>query len=228
MIDSEDIISLEDVAFGYPTGGFELHIPALGIRPQERVAVIGPSGSGKTTLISLIAGLLTPRSGHVRVADLALSAASDTHRRSFRIANIGFVFQEFELLDYLSVRENILLPYRVSNALCLTRDVRDRAAELAESLHIADKLGRYPRKLSQGERQRVAICRALITQPALIIADEPTGSLDVETAADMLDLLFTVAEQHDATLLVVTHDRALLDRFDRTLGMRALTAGIHA
>jgi putative ABC transport system ATP-binding protein len=218
------MITIQDLEFGYPDSGFRLSIAAERIERGERVALVGPSGSGKTTLISLIAGILTPRTGRVVVDDVELSATGDERRRAFRIAHIGFVFQEFELLDYLSVRDNILLPYYVSDALRLDDAVRRRAASLAEALRIGDKLRRFPRKLSQGERQRVAICRALATQPKLLIADEPTGSLDAATANIILRELFDMARAHDATLIVVTHNRALLTDFDRTLDMAQFAA----
>ncbi len=219
------MIEIQDLEFGYAGGGFRLKIPNLRIDRKQRFVLVGPSGSGKTTLISLIAGIITPQSGRVRVSDFDISAASDDQRRAFRIKNIGFVFQEFELLNYLSVRDNILLPFHVSTALDLSRAAATRAEELAHALRIGDKLRRSPGQLSQGERQRVAICRALVTRPQLLVADEPTGNLDADTAQVILNLLLEAAAGHDATLLVVSHNPTLFDSFDRTINVCDYGAG---
>jgi putative ABC transport system ATP-binding protein len=144
----------------------------------------------------------------------------DDQRRSFRITNIGLVFQEFELLDYLSVLDNILLPYRINPALKLEAAVKDRAAKLAEQMGIGDKLERHPGKLSQGERQRVAVCRAVLPEPALMLTDEPTGNLDPANKGRVLDLILDYAKQSGATLLTVTHDHDLLQRFERVIDIK--------
>ena len=138
-------------------------------------------------------------------------------RRDFRITHIGFVFQDFELLDYLNVLDNILHPYRITRALKLTQPIEQRAIELANGLEIGDKLRRFTGELSQGEKQRAAICRALLPQPQLILADEATGNLDPRNKGKILDLLFENVDSHNATLLAVTHDHELLPRFDRVI-----------
>jgi len=138
-------------------------------------------------------------------------------RRNFRISEIGFIFQEFALIDYLNVEENILLPYFVNGSLTLTQEVRDSASTLAGRLGIHDKLRRHPAQLSGGEKQRVAICRALSAKPCLIIADEPTGNLDPKNSAAVTDLICEAATQQKATLIMVTHDHSVLDRFDRII-----------
>ncbi|MCK4988002.1 MAG: ATP-binding cassette domain-containing protein, partial [Desulfobacterales bacterium] len=163
--------------FRYPDSEFCLNVPQFKIKKSEKVAVIGPSGSGKTTLLNLIAGILTPVKGIVNVDNVKVSELADAGRRNFRITNMGFVFQDFELLDYLNVLDNILHPYRITGALILNKEVRVRASELAEQMGIDDKLNRHPNDLSQGEKQRTAICRALLPQPKLLLADEPTGNL---------------------------------------------------
>jgi ABC-type lipoprotein export system ATPase subunit len=150
-----------------------------------------------------------------------LSTLSDARRRDFRIANIGLVFQEFELLEYLTVLDNILLPYRINPSLKLDLSVRRRAEQLAEQVGIADKLSRFPRRLSQGERQRVAVCRAVLPQPALLLADEPTGNLDPLNKDRVLDILFDYAVATGATMLAVTHDHDLLGRFARVIDFKA-------
>jgi putative ABC transport system ATP-binding protein len=209
------MIHIKNLEFYYRSGEFRLHIPEFDVFAAEKVAVIGPSGSGKTTLLNLVAGIITPVSGLVNVDDVNVSKLNDTGRRDFRVSNIGFVFQEFELLDYLIVFDNVLHPYRITGALKLDKDVRARATALTREMGIGDKLKRTPNDLSHGEKQRVAICRALLPQPKLILADEATGNLDPENKSLILDLLFSAVSDHDATLLAVTHDHELLKRFDR-------------
>ncbi len=211
------MIQIQSLKFQYPGTEFRLQIPEFNLAQFEKVAVIGPSGSGKTTLLNLIAGILTPLNGRVAVGDLEINALSDAERRDFRIRNIGFVFQDFELLDYLDVMDNILHPYRITSALKLDRDVRVRAVALAENMGIGDKLRRRPDELSHGEKQRAAICRALLTNPELILSDEATGNLDPSNKTKILDLLFQTVEDHKASLLAVTHDYELLKRFDRVV-----------
>jgi putative ABC transport system ATP-binding protein len=211
------MIRIDSLSFTYPGAEFLLNIPTLHVAADEKVAVIGPSGSGKTTLLNLVAGILIPLQGWVDCAGVHVSALGDRERRDFRISTIGFVFQDFELLDYLDVRDNILYPYRITRALRLTTEVRERAAGLAEQMGIGDKLRRRIDHLSQGEKQRVAICRALLPSPRLVLADEATGNLDPRNKAHILELLFRSVEAHDATLLAVTHDHELLTHFDRVV-----------
>jgi len=211
------MVRLENVTFGYGAGGFRLRVPEFALEDRERVAIVGPSGSGKTTLLNLIAGILTPDAGHIDVAGTAVSDLADAARRRFRASQIGFVFQDFALLDYLTARQNIYYPFRITPALTLDDAVRDRAEALAASCGIADKLDRHPGGLSQGEQQRVAICRALVTQPKLILSDEATGNLDPDSKTRILDLLFEQASEAGAAVLAVTHDHELLPRFERVL-----------
>ena len=182
--------------------------------------MIGPSGSGKTTLLHLVSGVLLPPGGRVLVDGTEVSNLPDGQRREFRIGTIGMVFQEFELLDYLSVLDNILLPYRIGEKLQLDNSVRERAIGLAHSVGIGDKLTRYVNRLSQGERQRVGVCRALLTRPRLLLADEPTGNLDPSNKGRVLEILLNYAETNGATLVTVTHDHDLLDQFDRVVDFR--------
>ena len=215
------MISISDMRFSYPTGGFHLDIGSLAVGKGSSAAVIGQSGTGKTTLLNLMAGVVAPNAGHLVVNGTEVSKLDDPHRRDFRIRNIGMIFQEFELLEYLTVLDNILLPYRISAALKLDKTVRERASELAEQVGIADKLKRHPRLLSQGERQRVAICRALLTDPPLILADEPTGNLDPENTDRVLDIVFDYMAANNSTLICVTHERHYLDRFDEVVDFAA-------
>jgi len=202
-----------------------MEVRALEVERGARTACVGPSGTGKTTLVHLIAGVLRPEAGTVHVAGRDLGRMTDAEVREFRIANIGMVFQEFELLDYLSSLDNILLPYRVASALVLDRSVRSRARELAGAMGIDHVLTRRPARLSQGERQRVALCRALVTQPALLLCDEATGNLDPESAARGMSLLFDAVAARGATLFLVTHDHSVLDRFEQIIDTRELFTG---
>lgn len=214
------MIEVRDLEFRYGAGEFQLNVPELAIERASRTACIGPSGSGKTTLLNLVAGIITPQQGRVVTNGVAVSQLSDAERRGFRITNIGLVFQEFELLEYLSVLDNILLSYRINPALKLDSVVRERAAALAEQMGIVDKLRRHPGKLSQGERQRVAVCRAVLPEPALLLTDEPTGNLDPANKWRVLELILDHVVQSGATLVTVTHDRDLLDHFDRVIDIK--------
>lgn len=209
------MVRIEELTFGYGEGGFRLRVPDFMLQDGERVAIVGPSGSGKTTLLNLIAGILTPDQGRIEVAGTEVSNLADAERRKFRASRIGFVFQDFALLDYLPARQNILYPYRITPALILDAEARDRAETLAVACGIGDKLDRHPSELSQGEQQRVAICRALVTKPRLILSDEATGNLDPDSKARILDLLFERAADAGASVLAVTHDHELLPRFGR-------------
>jgi putative ABC transport system ATP-binding protein len=211
------MIRIEALDFTYPVAEFFLRIPELYVAPREKVAVIGPSGSGKTTLLNLVAGILVPAHGRINCAGVEISTLIDRERRDFRISTIGLVFQDFELLDYLDVLDNILHPYRITGALRLTGEVREQAAALAHQMGIGDKLHRRVEHLSQGEKQRVAICRALLPSPRLVLADEATGNLDPRNKGHILELLFRSVEAHGATLLAVTHDHELLPHFDRVV-----------
>ncbi len=219
------MIKISDVEFSYGRGDFRLQIERLEVAEGAKTALIGPSGSGKTTFLSLVSGTLLPLTGSVRVDGQEISSMTDAARREFRITNIGFVFQDFELLEYLSVLDNILHPYRINRALRLTAEVRSRARQLAEETGLSDKLRRWPDQLSQGERQRVAICRALLARPKLLLADEPTGNLDPKNKDRILDLLLDYAQSSHATVLVVTHDLGLLKRFDRVVDFQAYHTG---
>jgi len=214
------MINIEQLHFSYLTGDFHLYISKLNVDQGEKVAVIGPSGSGKTTLLNLIAGIIPVINGNIRVGETRIDKLNDAQRRDFRIQNIGFVFQDFELLDYLNVIDNILHPFRITGALKLDEDVRKRAVALAENMGIGDKLKRQTNNLSHGEKQRNAICRALLPHPKLILADEATGNLDPDNKDRILDFLFQAVDEHEASLLAVTHDHELLKKFDRIVDFR--------
>ena len=216
------MIRIKNLHFGYSEGDFSLQVADLQVEARSTTALIGPSGSGKTTLLNLIAGITSPRAGQIEVDGVDVTALSDAARRAFRVSRIGLVFQEFELLEYLNVLDNILLPYRINSALALDEAARHRAVKLAESVGLQGKLNRYPARLSQGERQRVAVCRALSAEPVLLLADEPTGNLDPANAQLVLDLLFELAGRTGTTVVAVTHDHALLPRFQRVIDFASI------
>ncbi len=217
------MIEAQDVEFNYrAAGSFALRLTSLTVTGGERVAVVGPSGAGKTTLLHLIAGILTPDRGRISVHGLELTELGPDDRRDLRLLRLGLIFQDLELLEYLDLVDNVLLPYRVSPFLELDRTARDRAAHLLEAVGLGDRLKDRPGRLSKGERQRVAFARALSTRPSLVLADEPTGNLDGETRDRVAKLLFDHAAREGATLVVVSHDPELVERFDRVLDVREL------
>ncbi len=212
---------IEGLEFAYPGGEFGLRLDELRLEAGETAVLVGPSGSGKTTLLDLAAGIRLADRGRVLADGFDWKAHSDAARRRRRIGRVGLVFQEFELLDHLSVRENLLLPFFLNPAQTLDDAARERARGLAEAAGIAAHLDRGPRVLSHGERQRVAICRALVTSPCLVLADEPTGNLDPETTGVVLELLLDQTRAARASLLMVTHDRELLGAFERVFDLGA-------
>lgn len=218
-----DLIEFDAVRFGYgPGSNFELHVPSLAFAANQHCAITGPSGCGKTTLLHLMAGILQPDEGRITNQSVTVSRLSDKARRAFRIRQVGLVFQAFELLDYLNVLDNVLLPYRAHPDLVLDDPVRERAETLIRSVGLAGKERRSVRQLSQGEQQRVAVARALCTNPPLVLADEPTGNLDPANKIRIIDLLKSAAEETGSTIITVTHDHSLLDRFDRVIDFDTL------
>jgi len=220
------MIEIRNLRFRYPVGGFRLAVPEFCVDAGETVAIVGASGSGKSTLLSLVAGILQPDAGHVAVDGVEVSALADGARRAFRLHRLGLVFQEFELLEHLDARDNVLLPCRLSAQLRVTAELEQRAADLVGEVGLGDKLRRNVRRLSQGERQRVALARGLLLEPPLLLCDEPTGNLDPNTTATVIELLLERVREHGTTLLVVTHDHELLPRFGRVLDMRDFQEGV--
>ena len=215
------MINIRELYFEYPGSDFTLNIPELDIKGGSKVAVIGPSGYGKTTFLNLLSGINIPNKGLIQIEGRNIGLLSDSQRRSFRISNVGFVFQNFELVEYLTILDNILLPYRINPSLKMTGEARSRAERLAERMGIGDKIKRNVTKLSQGEMQRVAICRALLTEPRLLLADEPTGNLDPRNKELTMNALFEYSEQYNSTLVTVTHDHGLLSGFDSVIDLNA-------
>ena len=220
------IISIHNLTFSYPPkkgySSFSLALPSWELNEGAKVVLYGPSGCGKSTLLNLICGMMTPTSGQMVVCGKDLSVLSEDQRRSHRIEKMGFVFQDFPLVDYLSASENVLFPYRINPALRLNEEVRQRAAELLSDFGLANKMQQKPLHLSQGERQRVAIARALIASPKLLLADEPTAGLDPQRAMMVLDRLEQLVETRKLSLVLVTHDPSVKSRFDLSLDVGEL------
>ena len=194
-----------------------LHEISFELRTRESVAIIGASGSGKSTLLSILAGLDTPSEGSVVLAGSDLFALDEDARAELRSRQVGFVFQSFQLLGNLSALENVMLPLELKGR----NDARAAATEMLRRVGLAERLNHYPKVLSGGEQQRVALARAFVLQPALLLADEPTGSLDFATGATVMDLMFDMNREAGTTLVMVTHDRAIAARCDRQLRMEA-------
>ncbi|GMV02063.1 MAG: ATP-binding cassette domain-containing protein [Burkholderiaceae bacterium] len=183
----------------------------------ETVAIVGASGSGKSTLLGLLAGLDLPSEGTVTMFGESLFALDEDARAAWRARNLGFVFQSFQLLPQMTALENVMLPLELAAA----RGARERARALLGRVGLGERLNHYPKTLSGGEQQRVALARAFAPAPRLLFADEPTGSLDAATGARIIDLLFELNREADATLVLVTHDPALADRCGQRLALHA-------
>ena len=212
--------TLENIFFQYADSDFNLEIDQLTFDRGSKTAIIGTSGYGKTTMLNLVAGIILPERGDVIIEKNKINAFSDKNRRDFRIQNIGFIFQDFKLISYLNVMDNILLPFRINNILQIKKDTIQAVSELAEELGITNRLKKFPSKLSHGEKQRVAICRALLNQPSIILADEPTGNLDPENKKKIMDILFSAVEKYNATLITVTHDHDMLKGFEEIIDFK--------
>ncbi len=192
----------------------------------ETVAIVGSSGSGKSTLLGILAGLDHASNGQVLLFGKSLSHLSEDERAKLRQRLVGFVFQSFQLLPALTALENVMLPLELAGL----RGAREQAAAMLARVGLAHRLGHYPRHLSGGEQQRVALARAFVGEPKLLFADEPTGNLDADTGAQVIELLFTLNREQDTTLVLVTHDASLAARCERVLRLEQgkLTEARHA
>ena len=217
-----DAVSMQDVIFGYERGKPVLHVHDLRVEEGRKIFLYGPSGSGKTTLLGLIAGILQPQQGTCQVVGQEMTRLSTSARDELRGSDIGYIFQSFNLIPYLSVRQNIELPCRVHKRRRerIVASTLDReAVRIAHRLGIGTALDNSVQKLSTGQQQRVAIARAVMGRPRLVIADEPTSSLDTDRRDSFLELLFEVCDESNATLIFVSHDRSLMSRFDHHLSI---------
>jgi putative ABC transport system ATP-binding protein len=193
-----------------------LHDICFDLYQGESVAITGSSGSGKSTLLSLLAGLDTPTAGNVVMMGQDLNQLNEDGRASLRASHVGFVFQSFQLLPHLNALENVMLPSELKGDL----DAKDKATLWLEKVGLKDRLKHFPKTLSGGEQQRVALARAFINQPAILFADEPTGSLDEASGNRVIDLLFDLNQANHSTLILVTHDPALASRCQRQLQLQ--------
>jgi putative ABC transport system ATP-binding protein len=194
-----------------------LHDIDFTLQPRQSAAIVGASGSGKSTLLSIIAGLDTPTAGTVRLAGTDLFALDEDARAAVRAAKLGFVFQSFQLLGNLTALENVMLPLELQGR----PDARALAAEMLGRVGLAERLRHYPKVLSGGEQQRVALARAFVVNPAVLLADEPTGSLDFATGDRVMELMFDLNREAGTTLVLVTHDSGIAARCDRQLHIEA-------
>lgn len=210
-------IEASDLVFARPATGFRLATPAFALAAGESLAVRGPSGCGKSTLLALLSGELVPDTGEVRILGRALPSSDDAMRRRMRGVSIGQVFQTFELVASLSVLQNVLLPLRLHDHLVLDDAATTRARSLLGRVGLAGKESRSIDHLSHGERQRVAIARALVTEPPVVLADEPTGNLDPRMKRAIAELLIAECAHARAALVVATHDESILPLLGRTL-----------
>ncbi len=217
---SDPIIAVDHITKQVPDPGGPLtilHDISFTLARQQSAAIVGASGSGKSTLLSIIAGLDTPTTGSVRLAGTDLFSLDEDARAAVRAAHVGFVFQSFQLLGNLSAIENVMLPLELQGR----SDARVRATEMLGRVGLGDRLRHYPKVLSGGEQQRVALARAFVVQPAVLLADEPTGSLDFATGERVMELMFELNREAGTTLVLVTHDRAVAARCDRQLRIDA-------
>ena len=217
---SEIIISVEHVCKSVTdsTGTLEiLRDIDFALNAQETAAIVGASGSGKSTLLSIIAGLDTPTTGTVRVAGTDLFALDEDARAALRARQVGFVFQSFQLLGNLTALENVMLPLELAGL----KDARKMATEMLARVGLSSRLAAYPKVLSGGEQQRVALARAFVVRPAVLLADEPTGSLDFATGEKVMELMFELNREQGTTLVLVTHDPAIAQRCQRRITIEA-------
>jgi putative ABC transport system ATP-binding protein len=185
----------------------------------EVTAVVGPSGSGKTSLLMILGGLERATTGRVKVAGHDISTANEDQLAIFRRKNLGILFQNFHLIPSMSALENVSLALEIAETGTSLRDVRDHAVAALEEVGLGDRMTHLPSALSGGEQQRVGIARAMVTSPKLMLADEPTGNLDQDTGAMVIDLMFNLARKKGAAILLITHDRSLAAKADRILNM---------
>lgn len=211
------MLEARQLCFTYSSGEFSLQVPELTVGAGSVVGLGGPSGTGKTTALKLFSGILSPQSGAVQLAGEDLFKLPQKAVRELRLHRMGLIFQDFALLDYLTVADNVLLPMRLSGRL---NDVhKKRARELVEALEMDTHWKHLTSELSQGERQRVAVARALVHEPLLVLADEPTSSLDAKRKTLVMDLLVRYAREKQAALLMVTHDEGLSSQLDRVVNV---------
>jgi putative ABC transport system ATP-binding protein len=222
VLESSEAINLQNVVFGYDRRSPVLQVEELIVKTGKRVFLYGPSGSGKTTLLGLITGILQPQSGSCKVLGQEMTRMSMSARDQLRGSEIGYIFQSLNLIPYLTVEQNVVLPCHIharrrKNIVAPT--VNEEVERLISRLELDTHIDRGVKELSTGQQQRVAIARAIIGKPSLVIADEPTSSLDTDRQQAFLELLFEVCDEAKATLVFVSHDRSLMTRFDEQIAL---------
>jgi putative ABC transport system ATP-binding protein len=217
---SETIISIQHISKSVQDVSGTLSILRdidFSVKAGETLAILGASGSGKSTLLSLMAGLDTPTEGQVVLAGQSLFEMTEDERAAWRGQNLGFVFQNFQLMGHLTALENVMLPLELNGQ----KDAASQAKAILTQVGLSARLQHFPKVLSGGEQQRVALARAFVVQPKLLLADEPTGSLDAQTGESIMDLMLSLNQARGTTLILVTHDQKLAQRCNRTLTLRA-------
>ncbi|SEQ15468.1 putative ABC transport system ATP-binding protein [Devosia sp. YR412] len=230
------IIDARDVTYSLEIAGRPLHIlrsVSLQVAPAEVVAIVGPSGSGKTSLLMLLAGLERATSGSVTVNSAKLDSLDEDELARFRRKTMGIVFQSFHLIPSLTAQDNVGLALEIAQPQLSMSQVRERAAQALEAVGLGARLDHRPSALSGGEQQRVGLARAMVANPPLLLADEPTGNLDQTTGAVVVDLMFDLARKQNTAVVLITHDPLLATRADRVFTMTAgelveTTAPVHA
>ena len=221
----ESIIKIDSVRFYWSKkSNFKIFVPNLEIKKGEKVLLLGESGSGKTTLLSLMCGFLNPLSGNISINGNTINQLSSKTRDEYRADNIGIIFQEFNLLPYANVVDNVLLPLYFSKVRSSNvSNKKEKVIELFKQLRLPDDIAQFrASSLSMGQQQRVAVARALIGNPSLIIADEPTSSLDADAQKIFLNLMFEQISENNSTLLMVSHDKSLSNQFDRLIDINEI------
>ena len=217
---SETIISIQHISKSVQDVSGTLSILRdidFSVKAGETVAILGASGSGKSTLLSIMAGLDTPTSGRVELAGQSLFDMTEDERAAWRGQHLGFVFQNFQLMGHLTALENVMLPLELAGS----KDAKQQAKTILSQVGLAERLNHFPKVLSGGEQQRVALARAFVVEPQLLLADEPTGSLDAQTGESIMDLMLSLNQARGTTLILVTHDQKLALRCSRTLTLQA-------
>ncbi len=213
------ILNVENLEKSYFSGSKKLTILKdinFSVEAQETFAIVGPSGSGKTTLLGLCAGLDQPDTGSIELCNTSMSNLSEDERAQLRNQNVGFIFQDFQLLPTLTALENVAVPLELQG----NKQASKKAIELLEKVGLGNRLGHYPSQLSGGEQQRVALARAFSNNPTILFADEPTGNLDAETGEKVVNLLFNLNKELGTTLVIVTHDLELAQKTKHILKIK--------
>ncbi|WP_200940267.1 ABC transporter ATP-binding protein [Devosia sp. Root436] len=224
MTTDTPIIDIRDVTYSLEVAGRPLHIlkgVSLRVAPAEVVAIVGPSGSGKTSLLMLLAGLERATTGLVTVNGADLGALNEDDLARFRRRTLGIVFQSFHLIPSLTAHDNVGLALEIATPELTLSQIRDKAAAALDAVGLADRLDHRPSALSGGEQQRVGLARAMVANPPLLLADEPTGNLDQKTGALVVELMFDLARRQGTSVVLITHDPALAARADRVFTMTA-------